>query len=125
MNRQSINVAMTQHRGLRALAADWAKPDGRTLGIWYAFVPAPDGDPTGLTVPFTGGPGDSISAVADIFLALGAALPETATSSSSTSAERAGPAAWVARQSTPHRGFPTAGSSLTWSRVARRRSGRA
>ena len=51
--------------------ARWAHAE-----IWYASVPAPSGTSTGVTVPFMGGPGDSISEVADIFLALAAGLPE-------------------------------------------------
>ena len=62
--------------GVATVPANWAKPDGRTLEIWYASVPAPSGTSTGVTVPFMGGPGDSISEVADIFLALAAGLPE-------------------------------------------------
>jgi pimeloyl-ACP methyl ester carboxylesterase len=62
--------------GVATVPADWAKPHGRTLAIFYASVPAPGGTSTGVTVPFMGGPGDSISEVADIFLALGAGLPD-------------------------------------------------
>ncbi|HEY1367978.1 MAG TPA: alpha/beta hydrolase [Gaiellaceae bacterium] len=62
--------------GVAAVPADWAKPKGRTLEIWYASVPAPSGTSTGVTVPFMGGPGDSISEVADLFLALAAGLPD-------------------------------------------------
>jgi pimeloyl-ACP methyl ester carboxylesterase len=62
--------------GVATVPADWARPDGRTLEIWYASVPAPSGTSTGVTVPFMGGPGDSISEVADIFLALAAGLPD-------------------------------------------------
>ena len=62
--------------GVATVPANWEKPGGRTLEIWYASVPAPSGTSTGVTVPFMGGPGDSISEVADIFLALAAGLPE-------------------------------------------------
>jgi pimeloyl-ACP methyl ester carboxylesterase len=62
--------------GFATVPANWAKPHGRTLQIWYAFVPAPNGAPTGVTVPFMGGPGDAISEVADLFLALVPALPD-------------------------------------------------
>jgi pimeloyl-ACP methyl ester carboxylesterase len=62
--------------GVATVPADWAKPNGRTLAIFYASVPAPSGSSTGVTVPFMGGPGDSISEVADRFLALGAGLPD-------------------------------------------------
>ncbi len=62
--------------GVATVPADWARPDGRTLEIWYASVPAPSGTSTGVTVPFMGGPGDSISEVADVFLGLAAGLPD-------------------------------------------------
>ena len=62
--------------GVATVPANWAKPYRRTLEIWYASVPAPSGTSTGVTVPFMGGPGDSISEVADIFLALAAGLPD-------------------------------------------------
>jgi pimeloyl-ACP methyl ester carboxylesterase len=62
--------------GVATVPADWAKPFRRTLEIWYASGPAPSGTSTGVTVPFMGGPGDSISEVADIFLALAAGLPD-------------------------------------------------
>jgi hypothetical protein len=62
--------------GVATVPANWAKPDGRTLGIWYASVPAPSGRPTGVTVPFAGGPGEAISETADRFLALVPALPD-------------------------------------------------
>ncbi len=39
-------------------------------------IPAPSGTSTGVTVPFMGGPGESISEVAEIFLALVPALPD-------------------------------------------------
>jgi pimeloyl-ACP methyl ester carboxylesterase len=64
--------------GVATVPANWAKPDGRTLGIWYASVPAPNGRPTGVTVPFAGGPGEAISETADRFLALVPALPDRA-----------------------------------------------
>src|SRR6266508_4078666 len=66
----------TTRCGVATVPADWAKPDGRTLEIWYASVPPPSGTSSGVTVPFMGGPGDSISEVADIFLALAAGLPD-------------------------------------------------
>jgi len=62
--------------GVATVPADWARPDGRTLEIWYASVPAPSGTSTGLTVPFMGGPGDAISDVAEVFLGLAAGLPD-------------------------------------------------
>src|SRR4051812_11860443 len=62
--------------GTAIVPANWAAPDGRTLQIWYALVPAPGGSSTGVTVPFMGGPGDSISEVAALFLALAAGLPD-------------------------------------------------
>jgi pimeloyl-ACP methyl ester carboxylesterase len=68
--------AATTSCGIATVPADWAKPDRRTLQIWYASVPAPGGTSTGVTVPFMGGPGDSISEVADLFLALAAGLPD-------------------------------------------------
>jgi hypothetical protein len=40
--------------GLATVPANWVKPDGRTLAIWYALVPAPNGKPAGVTVPFMG-----------------------------------------------------------------------
>jgi pimeloyl-ACP methyl ester carboxylesterase len=66
----------TTRCGVATVPADWAKPDGRTLRIWYAWVPAPDGRSTGVTVPFQGGPGESISIVAERYLALVPALPD-------------------------------------------------
>jgi pimeloyl-ACP methyl ester carboxylesterase len=68
----------TTRCGVATVPADWAKPDGRTLGIWYASVPAPNGRATGVTVPFMGGPGEAISESADRFLALMPALPDRA-----------------------------------------------
>jgi len=68
----------TTRCGVATVPADWAKPDGRTLGIWYASVPAPNGRATGVTVPFMGGPGEAISEVAGVFLALRPALPDRA-----------------------------------------------
>jgi len=62
--------------GVATIPADWARPDGRTLEVWFASVPAPRGTSTGVTVPFMGGPGDSISEVAELFLALAAGLPD-------------------------------------------------
>jgi pimeloyl-ACP methyl ester carboxylesterase len=62
--------------GLATVPADWAKPDGRTLEIWFAWIPAPSGTSTGVTVPFMGGPGEAISEVAELFLALVPALPD-------------------------------------------------
>jgi pimeloyl-ACP methyl ester carboxylesterase len=66
----------TTRCGVATVPADWAKPDGRTLEIWYASIPAPSGTSTGVTVPFMGGPGEAISAVAERFLALVPALPD-------------------------------------------------
>jgi pimeloyl-ACP methyl ester carboxylesterase len=68
--------AATTRCGVATVPANWAKPDGRTLDIWYASVPAPSGTSTGVTVPFMGGPGEAISAVAERFLALVPALPD-------------------------------------------------
>jgi pimeloyl-ACP methyl ester carboxylesterase len=63
--------------GVATVPANWAKRHGRrTLEIWYAWVPAPSGASTGVTVPFMGGPGEAISAVAERFLALVPALPD-------------------------------------------------
>jgi pimeloyl-ACP methyl ester carboxylesterase len=62
--------------GVATVPANWAKPDGRTVGIWYAWVPAPGGRSSGVTVPFTGGPGEAISIIAERFLALAPALPD-------------------------------------------------
>jgi pimeloyl-ACP methyl ester carboxylesterase len=62
--------------GLATVPANWAKPDGRTLEIWFASIPAPSGTATGVTVPFMGGPGDAISEFAELFLALVPALPD-------------------------------------------------
>jgi pimeloyl-ACP methyl ester carboxylesterase len=62
--------------GVATVPADWAKPDGRTLEIWFASVPAPSGMSTGVTVPFMGGPGEAISEVAELFLGLVPALPD-------------------------------------------------
>jgi len=62
--------------GVATVPANWAKPDGRTLGIWFASVPAPSGTSTGVTVPFHGGPGEAISEFADVYLALVPALPD-------------------------------------------------
>jgi pimeloyl-ACP methyl ester carboxylesterase len=66
----------TTRCGLATVPADWAKPEGRTLEIWFASVPAPSGTSTGVTVPFMGGPGEAISEVAELFLALVPALPD-------------------------------------------------
>jgi pimeloyl-ACP methyl ester carboxylesterase len=62
--------------GVATVPADWAKPDGRTLEVWFAWVPAPSGTSTGVTVPFHGGPGEAISEVAEPYLALVPALPD-------------------------------------------------
>ncbi len=62
--------------GVATVPANWAKPDGRTLEIWFASIPAPSGTSRGVTVPFMGGPGEAISAVAERFLALVPALPD-------------------------------------------------
>jgi pimeloyl-ACP methyl ester carboxylesterase len=68
---------VTTSCGVATVPANWAKPKGRrTLEIWYAWVPPPSGTSTGVTVPFMGGPGDAISEVADLFLALTPALPD-------------------------------------------------
>jgi pimeloyl-ACP methyl ester carboxylesterase len=66
----------TTRCGAATVPADWAKPDGRTLRIWFALVPAPSGTSTGVTVPFHGGPGEAISDFADLYLALVPALPD-------------------------------------------------
>jgi pimeloyl-ACP methyl ester carboxylesterase len=66
----------TTRCGVATVPADWAKPDGRTLEIWFALVPAPSGTSTGVTVPFHGGPGEAISQVAELYLALVPALPD-------------------------------------------------
>jgi pimeloyl-ACP methyl ester carboxylesterase len=60
--------------GVATVPADWAKPDGRTLEVWFAWIPAPSGTSTGVTVPFHGGPGEAISEVAELYLALVPAL---------------------------------------------------
>jgi pimeloyl-ACP methyl ester carboxylesterase len=62
--------------GVATVPANWAKPDGRTLEVWFASIPAPSGTSTGVTVGFMGGPGEAISAVAEDFLALVPALPD-------------------------------------------------
>jgi pimeloyl-ACP methyl ester carboxylesterase len=62
--------------GVATVPANWAKPDGRTLEVWFASIPAPSGPSTGVTVPFHGGPGEAISAVAEQYLALVPALPD-------------------------------------------------
>jgi pimeloyl-ACP methyl ester carboxylesterase len=64
--------------GVATVPVDWAKPDDRTLRIWYASVPAPNGQAAGVTVPFTGGPGEAISEIAGPFLAMMPALPDRA-----------------------------------------------
>jgi pimeloyl-ACP methyl ester carboxylesterase len=64
--------------GVATVPANWAEPDGRSLGIWYASVPAPNGRPAGVTVPFQGGPGEAISQTAEPFLALMPAMPDRA-----------------------------------------------
>jgi pimeloyl-ACP methyl ester carboxylesterase len=61
--------------GVATVPANWANPDGRTLKIWFASIPAPSGTSRGVTVPFMGGPGEAISEVAERFLALAPALP--------------------------------------------------
>jgi pimeloyl-ACP methyl ester carboxylesterase len=66
----------TTRCGVATVPANWAKPDGRTLGIWFASVPAPSGRSTGVTVPFHGGPGEAISDFAELYLALMPALPD-------------------------------------------------
>jgi pimeloyl-ACP methyl ester carboxylesterase len=66
----------TTRCGVATVPANWPKPDGRTLGIWYAWVPAPSGRSSGVTLPFMGGPGEAISIVAERFLALMPALPD-------------------------------------------------
>jgi pimeloyl-ACP methyl ester carboxylesterase len=66
----------TTRCGVATVPANWAKPDGRTLGIWFASVPAPSGAATGVTVPFHGGPGEAISDFAELYLALVPALPD-------------------------------------------------
>jgi pimeloyl-ACP methyl ester carboxylesterase len=66
----------TTECGVATVPANWARPDGRTLEIWFAFIPAPSGTSTGVTVPFMGGPGEAISAVAELFLPLVPALPD-------------------------------------------------
>jgi hypothetical protein len=53
--------------GVATVPVEWAKPDDRTLRIWYASVPAPNGQAAGVTVPFTGGPGEAISEIAGPF----------------------------------------------------------
>jgi pimeloyl-ACP methyl ester carboxylesterase len=68
---------VTTRCGVATVPANWAKRHGRrTLEIWYAWVAAPSGTSTGVTVPFMGGPGEAISAVAERFLALVPALPD-------------------------------------------------
>ena len=62
--------------GVATVPANWAKPNGRTLRIWFASVPAPSGTSTGVTVPFHGGPGEAISEFAELYLALVPALPD-------------------------------------------------
>jgi pimeloyl-ACP methyl ester carboxylesterase len=66
----------TTRCGVATVPANWAKPDGRTLQIWFASVPAPTGRSTGVTVPFHGGPGEAISDFAELWLALAPALPD-------------------------------------------------
>jgi pimeloyl-ACP methyl ester carboxylesterase len=66
----------TTRCGVATVPANWAKPDGRTLEIWFAWIPVPSGTSTGVTVPFHGGPGEAISAVAELYLALVPALPD-------------------------------------------------
>jgi pimeloyl-ACP methyl ester carboxylesterase len=66
----------TTRCGVATVPANWANPDGRTLRIWFASVPAPSGTSTGVTVPFHGGPGEAISEFADLYLALVPALPD-------------------------------------------------
>jgi pimeloyl-ACP methyl ester carboxylesterase len=62
--------------GVATVPANWAKPKGRTLEIWFALVPAPSGTSTGVTVPFHGGPGEAISEFAELYLALVPLLPD-------------------------------------------------
>ena len=66
----------TTRCGVATVPANWAKPDGRTLEIWFALIPAPSGTSTGVTVPFHGGPGEAISDFAELYLALVPALPD-------------------------------------------------
>ncbi|MGH8834142.1 MAG: alpha/beta fold hydrolase [Actinomycetes bacterium] len=66
----------TTRCGVATVPANWAKPDGRTLEIWFASIPAPSGRSTGVTVPFQGGPGEAISEFAELYLALVPALPD-------------------------------------------------
>ena len=66
----------TTRCGVATVPANWARPDGRNLEIWYASIPAPSGTSRGVTVPFMGGPGEAISEVAERFLALVPALPD-------------------------------------------------
>ncbi|HET6919484.1 MAG TPA: alpha/beta fold hydrolase [Jiangellaceae bacterium] len=66
----------TTRCGVATVPADWAKPDGRTLEIWFAWIAAPSGRSTGVTVPFHGGPGEAISEFAELYLALVPALPD-------------------------------------------------
>jgi pimeloyl-ACP methyl ester carboxylesterase len=66
----------TTRCGLASVPANWAKPDDRTLKIWFASIPAPSGTSTGVTVPFHGGPGEAISEFAELYLALVPALPD-------------------------------------------------
>ncbi|HEY9377674.1 MAG TPA: alpha/beta fold hydrolase, partial [Jiangellaceae bacterium] len=66
----------TTRCGVAMVPADWAKHDGRTLGVWFAWIPAPSGVSTGVTVPFHGGPGEAISEFAEPYLALMPALPD-------------------------------------------------
>lgn len=62
--------------GIATVPANWAKPDRRSLEICYAVVPAPNGAPTGVTVPFMGGPGEAISAAIEPWLGLASSLPD-------------------------------------------------
>jgi pimeloyl-ACP methyl ester carboxylesterase len=66
----------TTRCGVATVPADWAKPNGRNLEIWYASISAPSGTSRGVTVPFMGGPGEAITEVAERFLALVPALPD-------------------------------------------------
>ena len=63
--------------GTAAVPADWAKPNGSTIEVFYVVVPAASGASTGTVIPFAGGPGESITAQIERFAPLSGAVPDS------------------------------------------------
>ena len=63
-----MDVPDTATCGLARVPSDWSAPGRGTIEVFYAVLPAKTGPSKGTVIPFMGGPGESITAVIDLFV---------------------------------------------------------